>query len=256
MHAIGSQGHHRLLQRTPAEAEALISWHTSLGNLDETLLGRELLRLALGGQLTLADEVLSALGSTDRDDVAYECMLVATDPQLVRLASTSTSRQFLHRLFDELTSGSVAAEEQQQADRILQVTARQTVSVATFEAAATSPRTKIFPFRLPAFTVLSDAPIEARRERGGVWVHSFVRVLGTAEFRAETVTLPSEYFLNGIVLPETEVIGVRLYDQGGIIHYTTPLFLIQLANATDQQVLEKILEAAGIGLPLGTDALA
>ncbi len=253
---IGGQGHHGLLRRTPVEAEALRSRYTSWGNLDETALGRELLRLALGGQLTLANEVLNSLDSTDRDDVAYEFMLAATDQQLVRLATAAASRQFLHRLFDELTSGSVSAEEQQQADRILQVTARQTVSVGAFESAATSRRTKIFPFRLPGFTVLKDAPIEARRERGGIWVHSFVRVLGTDKFRAETATLPTEYFLSGIVLPETEVIGVRLYDQGGIIHYTTPLFLIQLANATNQQVLEKILEAAGIGLTLGTGALA
>lgn len=256
IHAIGSRGHDGLLQRTPAEAEALISRHTSWGNLDETALGQELLRLALGGQLDFAVEVLDTLGSFDRDDVAYEFVVAATDLQLVSLAAAAASRQFLHRLFDELTSGSVADEEQQQADRILQVTARQTVGVSAFEAAATSRRTKIFPFRLPGFTVLNDAPIEARRERGGIWVHSFVRVLGTAEFRAETETLPDEYFLSGIVLPETEVIGVRLYDQGGIIHYTTPLFLIQLANATDQRVLEKILEAAGIGLTLGSGALA
>jgi hypothetical protein len=256
IHSIGSRGYDGLLQRAPEETEALISRHTSWGNLDETALGRELLRLALGGQLTLTDEVLNTLGSTNRDDVVYEFMLAATDPQLVHLAAATASRQFLHRLFDELTSGSVSAEEQQQADRILQVTARQTVSVGAFEAAATSRRTKIFPFRLPGFTVLNDAPIEARRERGGVWVHSFVRVLGTAEFRAETTTLPTEYFLSGIVLPETEVIGVRLYDQGGIIHYTTPPFLIQLANATNQQVLEKILETVGIGLTFGTGALA
>jgi len=251
-----SRGNDFLIQRTPEEAEVLTSRHTSWGNLDETALGRELLRLALSGQTTLADEVLNTLDSNDRDDVAYEFMLAADDPQLVRLAAATVSRQFLHRVFDELTSGSVAAEEQQEADRIVKITTLQTVSIGAFESAVTSPRTKIFPFRLPGFTVLNDAPIEARRERGGIWVHSFVRVLGTDEFRAETATLPSEYFLSGIVLPETEVIGVRLYDQGGIIHYTTPLFLIQLANATNQQVLEKIIEAAGIGLTLGTGALA
>jgi hypothetical protein len=257
IHAGHTKEKRGLLQRTLEEAWALKSRYTTWwGNLDETALGRELLRLVLGGQLTLADEVLTALWSTNRDDVAYGFMLAATDAQLVRLAATTTSRRFLDRLFDELTSGSVAPEEQQQADRILQVTARATVSVGAFEAATTSRRTKIFPFRLPGFTVLNDAPIEARRERGGIWVRSFVRVLGTAEFRAETATLPTECFLQGIVLPETEVIGVRLYDQGGIIHYTTPLFLIQLANATDQQVLEKMLEAAGIGLTLGTGALA
>lgn len=245
-----------MLQRTPEEAARLISRYTSWGNLDEAALGRALLGLVTRGQVALADDVMTALGSTDRDDVAYEFTVAASDPQLVALAATAMSRRFLDRLFDELTSGSVATEEQQQADRIQRVNARQTVSVGAFDAAATSGSTKIFPFRLPGFTVLSDAPIEARRERGGIWVHSFVRVLGTAEFRAETSTLPTAYFLNGIVLPENEVIGVRLYDQGGIIHYTTPLFLIQLANATDQQILEKVLEAAGIGLTLGTGALA
>jgi hypothetical protein len=245
-----------MLQRTPEVAAQLISRYTSWGNLNEAALGRALLGLATRGQVALADDVMTALGSTDRDDVAYEFMLVASDAQLVALAAAPTSRRFLDRLFDELTSGSVAAEEQQQADRIHRINARQTVSAGAFDAAATSGQTKIFPFRLPGFTVLHDAPIEARRERGGIWAHSFVRVLGTGEFRAETSTLPSAYFLGGIVLPENEVIGVRLYDQGGIIHYTTPLFLIQLANATDQQILEKVLEAAGIGLTLGTGVLA
>ncbi|WP_437937093.1 eCIS core domain-containing protein [Sorangium sp. So ce341] len=245
-----------VVQRTPAEAEATVGRHTSWGDLDEGALGRALLAQALGGDVAGVTEVFDALSSTDRDDVAYELTRAATGPQLERLAASAASRQLLHRVFDELTSGSVSAEEQQEADRIVQVTARQTVDAAAFDAAATSRRTKIFPFRLPGFTVFHDAPIEARRVPGGVWVHSYVRVLGTSEFRAETRTLPTEYFLGGIVLPETEVIGVRLYDQGGIIHYTTPLFLIQLANATDQRVLEKILEAAGIGLTLGTGALA
>jgi hypothetical protein len=248
--------HGVVLHRTPEQAQALIDRHTSLGNLDEAALGRALLRLVRSGQLTLADEVLTALGSTDRDDVAYEFMRAIGDPALAELAAQPSGRHFLDRIFDELTAGSVAPEEQQEADRVLQANARSTVSVDAFDRAATARGTKIFPFRLPGFTVLNDAPIEARRERGGVWCHSFVRVLGTDEFRAETQTLPTEYFINGIILPEDEVIGVRLYDQGGIIHHTTPLFLIQLANATNQQVLEKILEAAGIGLTLGAGALA
>ncbi len=245
-----------LLQRTPQQAEALIDQNTSWGNLDETALGREMLRMALAGQLGLPGEVITALSSTDRDDVAYDFMRFASDQQLVRLAANAESRAFLNRLFDEITSGSVAAEEQQQADRILQTTARQTVDVSDFDRTATSNRTKIFPFRLPGLTVFSDAPIVAERERGGVRARSYVRVLGTSEFRAETSTLPDQYFLNGVLLPETEVIGVRLYDQGGIIHYTTPLFLVQLSNATNQRVLETILEAAGIGLTLGSGALA
>lgn len=253
--AEAAPGQGMVLHRTPEEAEALIDRYTAWGNLDEAALGRALLGLVTSGQTTLADELLTALGSTDRDDVAYAFMLEVGDPQLARLAAQPASRRFLDRIFDELTAGSVAAEEQAQADRVLQANQRETVSVGAFDRAATSRGTKIFPFRLPGLTVLDDAPIEARRQRGGVWCHSFVRVLGTGEFRAETQTLPPAYFLGGIVLPEDEVIGVRLYDQGGIIHYTTPLFLIQLANATNQQVLEKVLEAAGIGLTLGAGAL-
>ena len=245
-----------VVYRTPAQARGIISSHTSWGFLDEQAVGRELLQTALRGDLTLVGEVFSELGSTDRDDVAYEFTLAATDPQLVQLSATSEGRRLLDRVFDELTSGSVDATEQQQADRILQVNTRRTVGAGAFDVAATSRRTKIFPFRLPGLTVLNDAPIQARRVQGGIWVHSFVRVLGTEEFRAETSTLPERYFLDGIVLPENEVIGVRLYDQGGIIHYTTPLFLIQLANATNQRTLEKIIEAAGIGLTLGAGALA
>lgn len=244
------------LQRTPAEADALISAHTSWANLNEAELGRELLRMAMEGQIAQVDEVMDELYSVDRDDVAYGFMVAVTEQQLGQLAASPSSRRLLQRLFDELTAGEVDPTEQEQADRILQATTRSTVGVAAFDAATTSSRTKIFPFRLPGFTVLSDAPIEARREAGGIWVHTFVRVLGTDEFRAETATLPNEYFVNGIVLPENEVIGVRFYDEGGVIRYATPLLLLQLANATTTRVLEKILEAAGIGLTLGTGALA
>ncbi len=47
-----------------------------------------------------------------------------------------------------------------------------------------------------------------------------------------------------------------MYDLGGIVIYRPALFLIQLANETDTTVLTKIAEAAGIGLTLGTGALA
>jgi hypothetical protein len=116
---------------------------------------------------------------------------------------------------------------------------------------------KRFPFRLPGLTVLNDAPIMAeRRARGRVWVRMPVRVLGTQRFRPETSTLPTQVFISGIELPETEIIGVRMYDLGGELHVRPALYLVQLSNETDTRALEAMGEAAGIGLTLGTGALA
>lgn len=206
------------------------------------------------GQHDFIIQVFDALGSTDRDDVAYEVMHRSSDTDLRQAAQSAEGRRLLDRLFDELTAGNVAQEEQQEADRIVRVKAGR-ISPEQFEQGMRTA--KIFPFRLPGLTVVNDAPITAeRRERGRIWVKQPVRVLGTSTFRAETRTLPAEVFTSGVELPEDEIVGVRMYDMGGVTLYRPALFLIQLANATDTTVLTKIIEVAGIGVTLGTGALA
>lgn len=240
------------LQRTPAED--LIAEHTSMFNLDEDRLGETLLRRMRSGQYDFMMQVFDALGALNRDDVAYETMRRASEADLDRAMQSAEGRRLLDRLFDELTAGNVAQEEQQEADRIVRARARR-MGAAQFEQGMRTA--KIFPFRLPGLTVVNDAPILAeRRERGRIWVRQPVRVLGTSTFRAETSTLPSEAFTSGIELPEDEVVGVRMYDMGGVTIYRPALFLIQLANTTDTTVLTKIVEVAGIGITLGTGALA
>lgn len=240
------------IQRTPAED--LIAEHTTMFNLHEDRLGAALLQRMRSGQHNFIMQVFDALGSTDRDDVAYEIMHCASDADLRQAVQSAEGRRLLDRLFDELTAGSVAQEEQQEADRIVRVKAGR-LSPEQFEQGMRTA--KIFPFRLPGLTVVNDAPISAeRRERGRIWVRQPVRVLGTSTFRAETSTLPSEAFTSGIELPEDEIVGVRMYDMGGVTIYRPALFLIQLANTTDTTVLTKIIEVAGIGVTLGTGALA
>lgn len=240
------------IQRTPAED--LIAEHTSMLNLDEARLGETLLRRMRSGQYDFVMQVFDALGAFDRDDVAYETMRHASEADLDRAMQSAEGRRLLDRLFDELTAGNVAQEEQQEADRIVRARARR-IGVDQFERGMRTA--KIFPFRLPGLTVVNDAPISAeRRERGRIWVKQPVRVLGTSTFRAETSTLPSEAFTSGIELPEDEVVGVRMYDMGGVTIYRPALFLIQLANTTDTTVLTKIVEVAGIGITFGTGALA
>jgi len=240
------------LQRTPAED--LISEHTSFLNLDEAGLGAALLRRMRRGEYNFVMEVFDALGSTDRDDVAYEMMTRVSEADLNQTVQSADGRRLLDRMFDELTAGNVSPEEQQQADRIVRAKASR-ISPEQFERGMRTA--KIFPFRLPGLTVLDDAPITAeRRERGHIRVKQPVRVLGTSMFRAETRTLPSDVFTSGIELPEDEIVGVRMYDMGGVTLYRPALFLIQLSNTTDMTVLTKIIEAAGIGVTLGTGALA
>lgn len=240
------------LQRTPAED--LIAEHTTMFVLHEDRLGAALLQRMRSGQHDFIMQVFDALGSTDRDDVAYEMMHRASDADLRQAVQSSEGRRLLDRMFDELTAGNVSQEEQQEADRIVRVKAGR-LSPEQFEQGMRTA--KIFPFRLPGLTVLDDAPISAeRRERGRIWIRQPVRVLGTSMFRAETRTLPSEVFTSGIELPEDEIVGVRMYDMGGVTIYRPALFLIQLANTTDTTVLTKIIEVAGIGVTLGTGALA
>ncbi len=259
VHAMQQLGSNRIvgqrigpcIQRS--EETDLIDEHTSWGNLNEARLGRGLLIRAQRNQYAFVGRVLNELGSTDRDDVAYEMMRQTTDDALNTFVGADAGRRMLDRLYDELTSGSVADEEQAQATRILTAKAR---TISTEQFATGVERAKIFPFRLPGLTVINDAPINAERRAGGrIWVRQPVRVLGTRQFRSETRTLPSKAFIGGIELPENEIIGVKMYDLGGEIHYRPALYLVQLSNETITTIYQAMGEAAALGLTLGSGAL-
>ena len=49
---------------------------------------------------------------------------------------------------------------------------------------------------------------------------------------------------------------MRFYDLGGVVVYRPALILVQLSNETTTTVMTKIAEVAGIGLTLGSGALA
>lgn len=106
---------------TPAE---LVDSHTSWGALAEDRLGAELLTWAVRGDHRTVEAALDMLGATDRDDVAVAMARTATDAQLAALSRSSGGQALLSRMFDELTSGSVSADEQEQADRILRLKAQ------------------------------------------------------------------------------------------------------------------------------------
>lgn len=243
----------RSLARSPSSD--LIDARTSMiGDLDETALGEDLLAWAKRGDVDLVQATLNDLSATDRDDVAVAFCEAAGAQDLQALVASAGGRALLDRLFDEITSGSVGDDEQRQADRIMGVKSSR-ISAEDFAEGA--QRAKVFPYRLPGLTVLDDAPLHAeRRGEGKIWVRQPVRVLGTSMFRDETRTLPAEAFIGGIELPENEVVGVRMYDLGGTVIYRPALILVQLSNENTTATLTKIAEVAGIGLTLGTGALA
>lgn len=240
-----------VIQCSPASE--FVSAHTSWANLDERQAGADLLQRALRGDYDFVREVFGELSWGDRDDVAYEFVHAATETQLDGLAASQGGGGVLDLVYDELTAGSVSSEEQLEADRVLAAKGRR---VSPEEFAAAFQTGKVFPFRLPGLTVLSDAPIMAeRRPRNRVFVRMPVRVLGTAEFRGETRTLPDAVFIGGIELPEHEIVGVRMYDLGGEIVYRPALWLVGLSNQTTTTIVEKIGEVTALGLTLGTGAL-
>ena len=244
-------------QETP---NALISRFTSWGNLDEDGLGAYLVTL-LRQRPALSEyvqAVLDELGSTNQDDVSLAFAQSATDSDLEQLAQSASGRSLLVRLYDELTSGNLDEAEQSQAQRILGARVRARSIELVLKRLARN-RGLIFPFRKSGPTVWDDAPIMAERlQDGRIRVKYPQRVQGTAMFRAETHTLPSQVFTRGIELDADEWVSVKLYDEGGITVQQPALYLLELANVGTTSTLIKIatVSATALSFGLGGGAIA
>jgi hypothetical protein len=236
--------------RTP---EQLIDDHTSWwGNLHEEELGADLLQRAMRGDPDYVQRVLDTLGSTDRDDVSVAFAEAATDDQLRQLASTPQGRRLLDRLFDELTAGEVGADEQKQADRILSIKTQAIIPEQEFAKGVEHARTHIvLPYKKTGLTVITPSPIYARRlPDGKIAIHLRSDIYGTDYYYDKDIRLP-ERIWDEVILNETDVVGVKFYDEGGVISYFPALYLLQLENESTRIALEKMGEAFGIGLTLG-----
>ena len=196
---------------------------------------------------------MDELNSTDRDDVAETFATPATNEQLEQIAKSDQGRRVLDRIYDELTSGSIDADEQKQADRIIAVKTRQ---ISPEDFLKGKEKAKIFPYRKPGLTVLNDAPITASlKGKGKVYVKIPVHVLGYDKYRQDTKTLPTAVFTSGIELPENEIVGVRLYDEGGKVVYYPALYLVQIGNKSTADTAKTMGEVAALGLTFGSGAL-
>lgn len=225
-------------------AADIVSEFSAALTLDEIGLGSELLKRASIGEYNFVIEALDTLSWNDRDDVCYYFMLSAKDDSLIELFSSQPEgRKMLDRIFDELTSGSVFGNEEEQADRIIKIKTKALVSETDFAGAITSDKTKIFPFKLPGMTVLCEPGLKAERKPdNSIWVSMNYNSRNCFE---ESAKLPEALFISGIQLNENEIIGVKMYDLGGKIIFKPALFLVQLYNQAISTTIESIATLAG-----------
>jgi hypothetical protein len=209
----------------------------------------------LRGDYKSVDRALDEPWAQNRDDVAVALVTYLADETLSTMAMSAAGRSLLDHLLFELTRGSLGADEGRQARRILSAKAGQ-IPLAEVERQLIEGDMKIFPYRETGITVFGAAPVRARRLADGrIWVQLPMNVRTNSTYRSETSTLPLRTFTSGIVLPENEFVGVRLYDQGGAMVYAPALYLVQISNQSLTQTLSKIGEVAGLGAGLGMSLL-
>lgn len=105
----------QLKSKADKEARELIEKYTSYGNLNEESLGKELAHMTLSKPYTVY-RVLDFLGSTDRDDVAYEIVKNMYAKELL-----AANKALLKRLYNELDAGWTSGGEYKQMELLKMV---------------------------------------------------------------------------------------------------------------------------------------
>jgi hypothetical protein len=109
----------------------------------------------------------------------------------------------------------------------------------------------ILPYKKPGITVLTPSPIYAwRLPDGKIGVRLRTDIFGTDYAYDRDLRLPRRIW-DEVILDETDVVGVKFYDEGGTVGFFPALYLLQLENEATRIALEKAGEAFGIGLTFG-----
>lgn len=196
-----------------------------------------------------ARRALAEVAEREQDNVSREVVAALPEEALRRMALHREGNLLLESLFDAMTSGHVRPEELEQAARLLAAEAqRRHLTPEAFVSAV--ERARIFPYEAMGLTK-GGAPLTAgKREDGRIWVELTPRSFED-KYRAEAVTL---YGLEYVLEPD-ELVGVRLYDEGGGVVYVPALYLLLLSHEDSARVGWKMVEAGALGLSLGAGAL-
>lgn len=204
---------------------------------------------ARAGRYAEVQRALDAAPLLDRDDLSLLVVNALSEGELAQMAHSPEGNLLVERLFDELTSGNVSEDEMRRAWLLLAVESqRRYPSPDDFGRALT--HTRIFSYESMGFTN-SGAPITAsRRGDGRLEVHLTARSFRTG-YSEDFLTLSGTDY----VLEPDELVGVRLYDEGGVLLYVPALYLQLLSNKDAAHLALKMLEAGAMGLGLGAWAL-
>ncbi len=227
-------------------ADQIISEHTTANFLDEEALGAELLKYALSGDTAMVSATLTALGSTDRDDVARELLEKASEDDLAKLAETPEGRRLLARLKDEVTSGYLGDDEKAQSARIDQALVSQKDPTDLMNEIKTAP---VFPFSGVGWTKLSSASIGATLlDNGKIRIRTHMK----PEHYKYSKNVPTSAQLGYLELEPDAMVGLYLIDEGGTQVYVPAAQLLEVSNQEDTKLLMMSGEAVITGVTLGS----
>jgi hypothetical protein len=229
-------------------AEELIDEHTTANFLDEEALGAELLKYALSGDPARVQATLTALGSTDRDDVARAFMEAAKEEDLAKIAETEEGRRLLARLKTELTAGYMGGDEEAQSERINQAIVANRDPEIVLEEIKTAP---IIPFSSVGWTKLSSASIDAELlDNGKIRVKSFMKPEHWQH--AKNVSTLFASHLETMEFYPDQMVGLHLIDEGGKQVYVPAIQLLQMSNQEDTKLWTMAGEGVITGVTLGS----
>jgi hypothetical protein len=199
------------------------------------------------GRYAEVEEALNEASATNRDDLAVALLEATDEADLARVAERDDGRRTLIRLYGELSSGSYWDDERQQAQRILGLWA-QRIGLERFLRAIEDEQTMVFPVRKPGPTVLDPVVPAVKSRSNGLEVLFSSTIYRYPEWRT----------LGGMHLrvADDAVVGVKLYDAGGVVRFVPGLFLLEVSNVGAQRALQKCGEMLALGLTLGTGSIA
>jgi hypothetical protein len=218
----------------------------------------------------VADE-LDEASAPDRVAFAFMESPHITTAWLEQMASSPDGRYLLDRLYARLAEGTTGPiggfargmnpiplsddtkKLMRHASRIMEAR-RRAVPVEKFEQAVPG-KIKIFPFKLQGLTTFSHTPMDvALSPEGKVLVELPTKLAG--QYPDEYKTLPPEIINRRVEIDADEIVGIRLYDQGGETIYRPAIFLLHLDQLYTQDTAGTIQLTAGAGAAVGGGGLS
>src|SRR3954469_19503112 len=198
------------------------------------------------------DEVERALEEAPpghADDTARDVLQATADEELVRALHSERGRRAVARLYSALTDGFLGDDEREQARRVLMAYAER-IGPEKVARAIEDEGTKVVPLR--GFGATVPKPVSPRVELGADGLD--------VTLNSKVYDYPERHTLGGTPLTfhvgYDEVVGVRLYDEGGATRFAPALYLLEVAHQDDRHTLLKCGEAFAFGVSVGVGGAA